>query len=203
MLDLNISCISSDYSAARMLWHTTQHGYNAGLYVLDWKNNYTLGSAELHTENSCCCSYMAVKAAEYTLAWHPCFKWTDTINPGDTRDLLTEQDKISASTHHYTWPVAHVHILDFMAYIMCTAAKTVLLALDAHVDLRNIYLWVISRASLNQYDNTDVLFYAHLLVGWDNKTHYCMWKMPVHRLFLQSHHCMITGFTKLLKVWQL
>lgn len=63
-------------------------------------------------------------ADENTLAWHPCLKWTDTINPRDSKDPLTEQDKVSASAHSYTWPVAHEHSLALMAYIMHTAAKT-------------------------------------------------------------------------------
>lgn len=68
--------------------------------------------------------YMMVGAAEHTLAWHPRLKWTDTINPRDSGGPLTEQDKVSASAHRYTWPVAHEHSLALMAYIMCTSATT-------------------------------------------------------------------------------
>lgn len=50
---------------------------------------------------------IAVGTSEHTLAWHPCLKWTDTINPKDSRDLLTEQDKVSANAHSSTWPVAY------------------------------------------------------------------------------------------------
>lgn len=60
---------------------------------------------QLWLSSSSCVSGLS-EAAEHTLAWHPCLKWTDTINPGDSRDLLTKHDKVSAGAHRYTWPVA-------------------------------------------------------------------------------------------------
>lgn len=57
-----------------------------------------------------------LEAAEHTLAWHPCLKWTDTINPRDSGDLLTKQDKVSGGARRYTWPVAHEHSWAFIAY---------------------------------------------------------------------------------------
>lgn len=57
-----------------------------------------------------------LEAAEHTLAWHPCLKWTDTINPRDSGDLLTKQDKVSGGARRYTRPVAHEHSWAFIAY---------------------------------------------------------------------------------------
>lgn len=57
-----------------------------------------------------------LEAAEHTLAWHPCLKWTDTINPRDSGDSLTKQDKVSGGARRYTWPVAHERSWAFIAY---------------------------------------------------------------------------------------
>lgn len=57
-----------------------------------------------------------LEAAEHTLAWHPCLKWTDTINPRDSRVLLTEQDTVSAGARRYTWPVEHERSWVLIAY---------------------------------------------------------------------------------------
>lgn len=89
-------------------WHCT---------VTQWKENNCFSLALLQLD-------MAVGAAEHTLAWHPRLKWTDTINPRDSGDPLTEQDKVSACAHRSTWPVAHEHNLALMAYIMCSWTTT-------------------------------------------------------------------------------
>lgn len=86
---------------------------SAIIHLLVYSNMVEKNCSSLHLFQL----YREVGVAEHTRAWHPGLKWTDTINPVDSGDPLTEQDKVSASTHCCTRPVAHKHSLALMAYV--------------------------------------------------------------------------------------
>lgn len=101
----------------------------------------------LSSFSSSCVSRLS-EAAEHTLAWHPCLKWTDTINPRDSRDLLTEHDKVSAGAHRYTWPVALEQrgVLIAYTYSLCREKEADVQHL--HLDWRHEHALVLFKELL-------------------------------------------------------